>query len=324
LLAAPGLSNLFCINAIGLLVGTVCGTQTGALMGFEAFRETAYLNAWSGLISLIVRSIGAYQFGMTGAIWGGVLSGLVWFVLNTSLLRKVAGKFGIRLTYRGCSVEMPVLWQFSLPAVSGALLITTAAWGSTALLAHQPNGYAELGIFNAAMQWYYAPLFIPGLVGQVLLPLMAERFGAGDKESAWKSMRLAIIINTVLSIPVLLLTIYSRFIMRSYGQGFEQGWLVCAAVLGAGFILAIQMPAGHVLAAAGRMWTMFVINLAFSLSLIGLSWMLPGRNALTLAEARVASNLILLIVSIAVIRRIFGKRNEVVKEATSAAVAVTT
>jgi len=304
-LAAPQLTRLFEISAIGLLVGSVNGAQSGALMGFEAFREDAIISLYTSLAILVGRTAGAYWFGLEGAVLGQLAAGLLGCIANFIVLRKVASRFGVRLSYLGCERELRVLWHFSFPAVAGGLLITGATWACNAFLTHRPNGYAELGIFNATLQWYYAPLLIPGLVGRVLLPVLSERLGLGDVPESRKLLRLAIIINTVVMLPVVLLPLASRLIMRTYGQGFEQGWPVLALMLGAAFVLSIQMPIGHVLAASGRMWTILWINVLFSVSLVGGSWLLLSQEATGLALAKLGSNILLLAVSFVVVRKLF-------------------
>jgi len=307
-LNAPQLWWLFEVSAAGLLVGAVNGAQAGALMGFEAFREDAMISLYTSMAILVGRCAGAYWFGLQGAIWGQLAAGLFGCVANSFMLRKVARRFGIRLTYLGSVREMRILWHFSFPAVTGGLMITGAAWLCNAMLVHKPNGYSELGIFNAALQWYYAPLLIPGLVGRVLLPVLSERLGIGDIGESRKLLRLSITVNTVMMLPVLLLPAASKLIMRSYGNGFEQGWPVLALMLAAGFVLSVQMPLGHVLAASGRMWTMLAINAVFSVSLVGGSWLLINQEATGLAWARLGCNVLLLGISVVVIKRLVWGR----------------
>lgn len=179
-LGLPQLSGLFQISAAGLLVGAVNGAQCGALMGFEAFREDAAVTLYASFAILIGRCAGAYWFGLQGAVWGQLVGGLLGCAANSVMLRIVARKFGIRFSYLGCHREVRLLWHFSFPAVAGGLMITGAAWLCTVFLVHQPKGYAELGLFNAASQWYFAPLLVPGLVGRVFLPMLSERLGSGN------------------------------------------------------------------------------------------------------------------------------------------------
>ena len=47
-------------------------------------------------------------------------------------------------------------------------------WLANAVLAHQPGGYGELGLFNAANQWRLALLLLPSVLIRVALPLMAS------------------------------------------------------------------------------------------------------------------------------------------------------
>ena len=68
------------------------------------------------------------------------------------------------------------------------------------------------------------------------------------------------------------------------------------------------MPLGHVLAASGRMWTMLIVNVVFSATLVGGSWLLMKQEAIGLASARLGSNVLLLAISLGIIRKLlWGK-----------------
>jgi len=51
--------------------------------------------------------------------------------------------------------------DFSLPAVLTGVLVSLATWISYTLLARQPGGYAELGLFHAASKLQVVLMFIP-------------------------------------------------------------------------------------------------------------------------------------------------------------------
>ncbi|MCU0395385.1 MAG: oligosaccharide flippase family protein, partial [Chitinophagaceae bacterium] len=91
-LAAPNLAPLLRISALLLLLGAVNGAQTGALSGFEAFKQIAQINLCSGLLSFPLLVLGAHWYGLKGAVWGLVATQSLTCMLSFLALRRLAMK----------------------------------------------------------------------------------------------------------------------------------------------------------------------------------------------------------------------------------------
>ena len=63
----------------------------------------------------------------------------------------------------------------------------------------------EMGIFNAANQWYAMLMFLPGLLGGVVLPVLSERLGQKDKNQSMKTMFFSIKANALFVMPLVAL-----------------------------------------------------------------------------------------------------------------------
>ncbi len=286
-LAAPQLGPLLRIAAIMLCISSVNGAQAGALTGFEAFREIARVNLITGISSFPLMVGGVYLGGKEGAVWGMVLSMAVSCIVSNRAIRAESSRAGIKATLKGCLSEWKILWSFSLPATLSGVLIGPVNWICNTMLVNRANGYAEMGLFNAANQWFGALMFLPGILGQALLPMLSERLGQNDHVRAGKILWTSIKINSVVVFPLLVIgSLASPFIMGLYGKTFEQGWPTLVVVLLSAGLLAIQIPVGEIIAASGRMWIGCAMNAGWALVFIGTTSALIPWGALGLAGGR--------------------------------------
>lgn len=286
-LQAPELEGALRVSAPALFFGALTGAQTGALAGLEAFRAMAKVNAISGVLTIPLLVGGVYLGGLTGGVWGLVLIAAGTWLVNNLVLRGELRRAGVTIHFRGCAKELPVLWGFSLPAVLGGAMVVPVHWLCATLLVQRPGGYGEMGIFNAANQWYQALLFIPTLVSQAVLPILANRIGAGDRHRALGTLRSAIVANAVFSAAVaLVLAVSSPWIMASYGAGFRAGWPTLAIVVTTSVLFAIAVPVGQFIAASGKMWIGFAMNAGWALAYLAFSFGLVQYGARGLAGAR--------------------------------------
>lgn len=289
-LAAPQLSGALRIGAVLILFTALNGAQMGALVGLEAFRLTAQLNLYTGLLSLPLIVCGVVFFGLTGALWGLTLTAFATWLLYHFALRRELTSAGIPLVVKGSFAEIRVLWRFSLPAVISGMLAAPVTWICNALLVNQPHGYAEMGIANAANQWFYALLFLPGVLARTSIPVLSERLGADDKTSCRRILAYTMAMNAAVVIPLVLLGFLgSRYIMGIYGASFAQHPNVVMVAMATSAVLAIQMPMGQMTAASGRMWTEICMNLGWAIVFCGGTWFMLSRGALGLVSARLAA-----------------------------------
>ncbi len=290
---APHLSVVLRIGALILFINALNGAQTGALAGFEAFKTIAYVNLFVGLISFPILVCGAYFGGLTGAVWALAINLGVNWLLNHLALRKEVRRYSVPFTFRNCSREWSVLWKFSLPAVLAGSMGGPVYWACGAILVNQPDGYGEMGIFSAANQWYVMLLFLPSLLGQVVLPVLSERLGQKEIKQSMKTLVLAIKMNLLIVAPlVLVASIASPYIMNLYGEGFRSGWPTLVVVLLTAGLLAVQTPVGQIIAASGKMWIGFAMNTGWALTFIVSTLLLIDFGSFGLATARAVSYIV--------------------------------
>jgi len=265
-LAAPGLVNSLRISAPLLVLSGINGAQLGVLGGFEAFKSIARVTLLTGLLNFPFIVAGALLFGLPGILWGMILAQAAGCVLNRFALNAQARRFNIPIHYASCLSEFPILWQFSIPAVAAEILMSAVNWATATMLVRQANGYAEMGAFSAANQWFNAAMWIPFMFNGVVLPVLAERLGANDQPAVVRLLKMTVKINATIVLPLMVFgCLLSPLIMASYGPGFRASWPTLVMVLITASLLGFELPVGQLIAASGRMWLGFFSNLGWGL-----------------------------------------------------------
>src|SRR5205085_5151438 len=163
-------------------------------------------------------------------------------------------------------------------------------WCSLAIVAHQPNGHAEIGVFNAANQWFSLLLFLPTLMSQATFPILTERLNAGAGSSAWRLFygKLAVTIIGVTPM-VLAIALLSFFIMRLYGPIYSERGGVLILIAIAAWFAAPQVPMGNLLVAHAMPWSWFRASLIWAGCLVLVVSVFRAYGALRLASAYVSA-----------------------------------
>ncbi|MGB4620838.1 MAG: oligosaccharide flippase family protein, partial [Kiritimatiellia bacterium] len=244
-LAAPQLGPMLRISAFTMAFMVINGVQTSSLTGCEAFRTNTRLGIIGSLLQSGLVLAGTWRWGLSGAVWGMAGAMLVTVWLTRRAVVREWRKFHLCLRWRDAAREWRVLLDFSLPTFLAGISVGPVLWGCNAVLANQPGGYEELGIYNAANQWQQVIQFLPGLMGMALLPILSEKYGQGDRQGSfsvmWKMVKL--VAGIVLPLAILV-SFLSPWIMRGYGESFVEGhWTVVLSVATAA-LSAMITPVG--------------------------------------------------------------------------------
>lgn len=265
-LAAPQLAPELESGSLLLLFGVINGVQTGILSGFEAFKSIARINLICGLANFPILVCGAYFGGLPGAVWGLVISLALNCGLNFLAVRREAVIAGAVITYRHAHKHWPLLWRFGLPGMLSGLIAGPVNWGTSTLLVNQHGGYAEMGLLNATNTWFQAIAFLPNLLSQVLLPILASYMAVQNRGGLQRALVLATWVNFIIVLPVAILgSVFSRHIMGLYGTGFAEGWPVLVLTLLGGLVLMVQGPVTNQLIATSKMWAYFLSHVIWAI-----------------------------------------------------------
>jgi O-antigen/teichoic acid export membrane protein len=292
-LAAPHLANPLRISALVLFLTCVDGAQTGALAGFEAFNHLARLQLVKGILNLPCLVGGFYLARLPGILWGLALSRFIGLVLNRIYLNREARKAGVPLMLSGFTSELPILWKFSMPAFFAGTMVAPVNWLCSTILVHQPDGYREMGAYNAANQWFAMMLFIPTALATGIVPILSDTLGEKDFIRSKKVLNFMLKINAAIIIPcVLVMSLLAPYIMRIYGRDYRDAWPTLIVLLITSGIYALLTPVGEIIAASGRMWLGFATNLAWAAVLIIATVFLVHWGSFGFASARLIAYLL--------------------------------
>ena len=290
-LAAPHLGNLLTISAGIIFFGAINGVQMGSLIGFDAFRNIAWINTLYGVISFILLVGGVYFFGLPGAVWGMVVAGALNCIISNLELRRVAQSGGVPISLTGCIKELYTLLKFSLPAVLGGILIIPANWACSAMLVNQINGYAELGIYGAANSWQKVILFLPGCLNAIALPMLSDYQGTKQSRLYHKAFWYNLILVGISALAAAsVVALASPLIMKIYGAGFSSGRHLLMIISITSVVNAVNTFSGVIIISKGKMWFAFVSNSLLAVILVTIAYfMIPVYGAIGLCLALLIS-----------------------------------
>jgi len=117
--------------------------------------------------------------------------------------------------------------------------------------------------------------------------MLSNKLGKGDKENSKQILKLSLKMIAFSVFPLVIAgAILSPWIMQLYGDSFRGEWMVLVVALLTAGILSILSPVGDVIAASGRIWTGFVMNIGWASIFILISWLLLDFGALGLSISR--------------------------------------
>ena len=285
-LNSPGLSLPLSIAAFSVFFSAFDSYQKCILIGMESMRELA-IGTVVGTAACVPIMLGlGYMYGLIGVAGAMVISTIIQSGISRFQVASQLIRFDISRKAKGCFKEWRVIRDFALPALLGGLLVGPAHWVCQALLANTPNGYAELAILGVAMQWFNVVIYIPNIAGRVLLPILTEHFASGNHGQSAKVLKLAIISNLAVVIPVALaILLISPWIMLAYGSQFSDGTQSLILVVFIGILYVGATPVGQILTAAGRMWLGAAMNFGWAMMYLGSAYLLVKHGAIGIVTA---------------------------------------
>lgn len=271
-LKAPHLVNSIRVGALLLFVTVMNGAQNGVLLGFESFKVRAVNTLLGSIAEAFFMLLGAYLYGVLGAVLGYGIGYIVLYLCNMIAIRYELRRNGITKEYLHVEKkDLPLLYKFSIPAALSSVLVGPAFWVSRTLLV-RADGFSELAIYEAANYWNTIILFLPAAVSQIILPILSS-IPKDDNNKFWKVLKLNFYLNTGIAILLLLfISVLSPYLMASYGDGFRDNYLVLIVLAGSTVFSAASNVVGNAIASKGRMWIGLLFNFIWAVFFIVLSW----------------------------------------------------
>lgn len=287
-LGRPSLQPLVASGALLLFFSALSGVVNAALSGLEAFRDVAIVSTLQGIAAPLLTVPLVWLHGTEGAVAS-------WTAISALSLGAGAFLLGKRLEAAGISVrlsrsawrEAPIIWKFALPATLSSLLVAPVTWVTNAILVNQPDGYGQLGLFNAANQWRLLVVFLPGLLASAMLPVLSDAHGRADGAQFREALSMNLRVTWAVGLPMtVLVTTLGRPLAGLFGRQFEGSANVTGVLMASCLFMVLNSAVGVALAGSGRMWTGACLNAAWAAALVtGSLVLVPRHGAVGLAWA---------------------------------------
>ena len=285
----PHLTGMIALTSVAVFFLTVDGYNNSALLGFEAVKQSMLGTLVAALLSIPLSIALTWAYGLQGAIGGIVLTSILQCAVSHLVLSKVLKKHNIKHE-RLNSGEWKVLRNYALPALLGGMMVTPVHWLCQVLLINTPNGVVEMAVLGIGLQWFQAVYFFPLALGRIVLPVMTDVIAGGQSQHANIVLKSAILANVVVALPVaLLIGLLSHWIMHIYDVTHANAWLVLSLMVAAATISAICAPVGQVMAAQGKIWYGWAMNLGWAVVYVGVSYLLLDFGAAGVAGSLVVA-----------------------------------
>ena len=255
LLGEGHLDKLLGIVAFQLITNSVWGVQQGVLIGLEKFRAVAIVNFAWGFSTFLFVSLLSFTYGVIGALYGYLLSGIVCIGTCRYFLHREISACGYSIVFKWTKRNFEILRRFAMPAIVISICTQPFAWISRLYLARQEHGFAELGIFTAAFSWSMLIQFLPERLTSSCLPVLSSCYAKAEYSEFRKvSVRLGIGCLAFASLSSLPFILFSDDILSVYGTGFDHGKNTLIVISIANAAGSVLLALRAILTAMGVMW----------------------------------------------------------------------
>ncbi len=281
------------LSGLVLFLQGIDSIQSGILSGYEAFRAIARVTMLRVFVNLPATILGAYFYGLYGVVGAMILTGVFTLSFNRIALAHIMRREGVTIRYVMDWALLKPLWEFSLPAFISATLTMASGWILNAMLVNQPNGYSQMGLFNAANQWRALGIFVPTVFNSAVLSIQSNLYASKDRESYHRSVTGNLLVQgSVAALVVLALAGLAPYLMRVYGAQY-QGAAEVLVILALGWFLLTPTWILWIAAISrGQVWWGLLFNAIGVASLIAIARVLVPTGARGIAMAMLYAGLI--------------------------------
>jgi O-antigen/teichoic acid export membrane protein len=262
--------------ATGLvLFGTINGVQTGALVGFGGFRALAVLNGIRGVCLAVFLIAGIELGGVLGGVIGLVVTEGIAVAANHIALRRRLPWATARQDRDAAWSELMMMSRFSALSLLGSICTMSAMWFANVLLVAQPDGYASLGVFNAAERWRQLLLFLPASFSPVILSMLSNLHGTDDSRGYRRLFGLNLAVSiAVVVVPSIVIILCASPAMGLFGDEYRDGRMTLVILAVSSVAVVLNNLLGQILVSRGAIMGRFVLDVLLAAVLAIASWQL--------------------------------------------------
>jgi len=274
-LNAPHLTGELQVATGLVLFGTINGVQTGALVGFGNFRTLAVLNSIRGVCLCVFLVAGIQLGGVLGGVIGLVVSEAIAVLANHVALRRLVPEAVAWQDRNAAWSELMMICRFSLLSLLGSSCIMLAMWFANVVLVAQPDGYAALGIFNAAERWQKLLLFFPASFSPVIRTMLSNLHGSNDPRAYRRLFGLNLAVSiAVVVVPSIVIILCASPAMGLFGDGYRAGRMTLVILSASSVAVVLNNLLGQILVSRGAVMGRFVLDVLLAAVLAIASWQL--------------------------------------------------
>lgn len=274
----PRLANPFRFLGVIIIfraIGTVCA---GILGGLKMYKKLGLNNILSGASMFVICIPLTYLWGINGALVSLLTSQLLLGTLNFSAISRCLKDLP---TCNDERFEKTII-RFSFPFALKELAFTVSQWGMPLLITKYAS-LGELGMYTACSQWNAIILFMPSLLGNVILSYLSTT-AAGNDSSHKLLIRRMLMINFFSTlVPLIIVFIASPLIEAYYGPTFMGMSKVLSVLVVSTLFMCLSRVFHSNLMSEGRKWTAFLISGSYDMLLVLFTFILlkltKGENA---------------------------------------------
>jgi O-antigen/teichoic acid export membrane protein len=274
-LNAPHLTVGLQVATALVLFGTINGVQTGALVGFGDFRTLAVLNSIRGLCLCVFLIAGIKLGGVLGGVIGLVVTEAIAVLTNHVALRRLLPETVAWQDRHAAWSELMMMCRFGVLSLLGSTCVVAAMWFANVVLVAQPDGYASLGVFNAAERWRQLLLFLPASFSPVILTMLSNLHGTNDPNAYRRlfGLNLAVSLAVVVA-PSIGIILCASSAMGLFGDEYRDGRMTLVILSASSVPVVLNNLLGQILVSKGAIMGRFVLDALLAAVLAIASWLL--------------------------------------------------
>lgn len=223
------------------------------LRGEQRFGELARLSGVSALLKLVVIGLGAWLFGIPGALAGYVAGNLL----------PAAKAFGLLGTKPVVSQALRrQVVRFALPSWATAVIGGLVFGRTEIVFLEHYTGLAAVGLFAAAATIAEVAVQLPPLLLSALLPRFSEQYGLGAHEHMQRLYRTITALLALVIVPLCLglAAIAPVLVPVFFGAEFADAGPVASVLLIAAAVSSLGVTTFYLLQSIGKTGFLLVSN----------------------------------------------------------------
>jgi O-antigen/teichoic acid export membrane protein len=171
--------------------------------------------------------------------------------------------------------ELMMMCRFSFLSLLGSICTTAAMWFANVVLVAQPDGYASLGVFNAAERWRQLLLFLPASFSPVVLTMLSNLHGTNDPRAYRRLFGLNLSVSVaVVVVPSLVVMLCASPAMALFGEEYRAGRITLVILSASSVAIVLNNLLGQILVSRGAVVGRFVLDALLATVLAVVSWQL--------------------------------------------------